>query len=162
MLSQGVPDSTTERHHRVKLETKPLNCIHGWRLAAGSFLPCPSCKPAEAQALQGKPSAFASRSEPPPRRNNASLGIQQPSRVLDLSGKTIAGCAVGKMAVNATANTRFHCTMLCGHPQITDGTMLTSADRAGRTLKCSRCSKVDGKAARIAKNAAKRSARNGA
>jgi hypothetical protein len=81
--------------------------------------------------------------------------------VLDLAGKTIAGCAVGKMAVNATANTRFHCVMLCGHPQITDGTMLMAAERAGGTLKCSPCSKVDGKAARAAKNAAKKAARHG-
>jgi hypothetical protein len=141
------------------ITTNLEHCSHGFR--KDGWLPCTFCKPDEAQALQGKPSAFASQAEPPPRRNTASLGIQQPSRVLDLSGKTIAGCAVGKMAVNATANTRFHCVMLCGHPQITDGTMLTAADRAGKTLKCSRCAKIDSTAARVAKNAARKAARHG-
>lgn len=87
--------------------------------------------------------------------SNASLGIQKPSRTLDLAGKTVAGCAVDRLAADATANSRFHCVMSCGHQQIVDGTVLMSAQRAGQRLKCKACAKADGRQAREAKRLAK-------
>jgi len=147
----------------VTTEEKPkLNCRHGWPTAerdtqrsASSWLPCPFCKPEAARVLQGGPKTPQEAVELGARRkSNASLGIQQPSRTLELSGKTLAGCAVGKMAADSTANTRFHSVLACGHAKIIDGTVLTTADRAGKILKCPPCNRADAKAAKEAKRKA--------
>jgi hypothetical protein len=139
----------------VSASPKILNCRHGWRLE-GASTPCPFCNPEAIRALQGE-SANPEQSAATARAHtsNASLGIQKPSRTLDLAGKTVAGCAVDRMAADATANSRFHCVMSCGHPQIVDGTMLMSAARAGQVLCCKPCSKANGKALREAKRLAK-------
>lgn len=135
--------------------SKILNCRHGWRLE-GASTPCPFCNPDGIRALQGE-SANPEQAAAIARAHtsNASLGVQKPSRTLDLAGKVVAGCAVDRLAADATANTRFHCVMSCGHAQIMDGTALMAGQRAGKMLKCTPCSKVDGKAARRAKAAAK-------
>jgi hypothetical protein len=84
------------------------------------------------------------------RKASASLGVSRPSRSLDLAGKTLAGCVVDRMAANSTKQSRFHALMSCGHSQIVDGSELTAADRAKRTLKCSACIKADYRAMRKA------------
>ncbi len=82
------------------------------------------------------------------RRASANLGIQRPRHTLDLAGKTIAGCAVGREAAKATNTTRFHAVMACGHPQIVEGSTLMAAERAGKIVKCSACAKLDYRALR--------------
>lgn len=155
--------SRDNHHQNERLQTvsdesiKKLNCVHGWRLAAGSFMPCPFCKPTEARALQGEGSTAQEVADVAARRkSSASLGNQQPSRTLDLAGKTLAGCAVGKMAVDATPHTRFHIVAACGHSMIVDGTTLVQAEKAKRLVKCKACSQADTKALKRAKLEARR------
>jgi hypothetical protein len=142
---------------KEKAKPEKLNCRHGWRLAEGSFLPCPLCKPSEARALQGEGTTVVEVAEVAAKRKaSARLGNQQPSRTLELSGKTLAGCSIGKMAADATANTRFHTVLACGHSKILDGTVIMTAERAGQIIKCPPCNRIDAKAAKEAKRKAAR------
>lgn len=136
-----------------------LNCQHGWRKASGSWLPCPACKTEETAALQGAPvtpeqhAAVAAKGAA--MRNGAlELDVRNP-RTLALEGKTLAGCKVGKMAANATSNTRFHVEAACGHRAIIAGTDLKQAEKAGRVVKCPPCTRADGKAKRAQKREAR-------
>lgn len=81
---------------------------------------------------------------PAPKRNSGlSNNVLRPSRTLDLAGKTLAGCAVDRMAANATKQSRFHALMACGHSAIVDGSALMSAQKEGRIMKCVGCVKAD-------------------
>lgn len=112
-------------------------CRHGFR--SDFWLPCPTCRPEEAALIQGN-SATAEQTavQATNRKKSAMIGVPQP-RLLELDGKTLAGCKVGHEAANATALTRYHVTFSCGHPGIANGTDLKSADKAGKVLRCKPC-----------------------
>ena len=143
-LPHGRPPCSTSCH--VTSSSIEL-CRHQFRI--GGFLPCPFCKPAEAAVIEGEGATPVEVAEVAMRRKaSANLGVQRPRRTLELTGKTLAGCAVDRRAADATRVSRFHAIMSCGHPQIVDGSVLTAAERAGKILKCTACTKTDYRAMR--------------
>jgi hypothetical protein len=156
VLPDGRSPCFTNGHVTTSIEL----CRHQFRI--GGFLPCPYCKPEDTAVLEGEGSTPVEVAEVANRRKpSANLGIQRPLRTLDLSGKTLAGCAIGRRAADATRGSRFHAIMSCGHAQIVDGSIIAVADRAGKTLKCSACIKADQRGLRAARAAAKKAGGDG-
>lgn len=140
-LPNGRAPCFTECSH-LTITANNDYCRHRFRV--GGFFTCPFCKPVEASEAPAELVAPAVVAPAAPRRNaGLSNNVHRASRSLDLAGKTIAGCLVVRIAAAATRHSRWHAVMSCGHPKIVDGSELTAADRAKKTLKCSACNRAD-------------------